>query len=166
MRVSGAGARVGVAGPRLGGLSVSGRCRRFGRSAAGEIHDEVGDDLDAVIEAAGLRHLQSQRQDQRVGVPVVAPGEDLRQELFKRRRAQFGQHGDRGGRGSRPSQDLHVAVDRNGDVWTGSMFTDRVVRLVPGTGEFIERNGQPHGAGTHKGCPYMFLTRCCSRIAT
>ena len=59
-----------------------------------------------------------------------------------------------------------VAVDRNGDVWTGSMFTDRVVRLVPGTGEFIERNGHPHGAGTHKGCPYRFLTRCCSRIAT
>ena len=31
-----------------------------------------------------------------------------------------------------------VAVDKNGDVWTGSMFTDRVVRLNPATGEFIE----------------------------
>jgi streptogramin lyase len=31
-----------------------------------------------------------------------------------------------------------VAVDRKGDVWTGSMFTDRVVRLIPDTGEFME----------------------------
>ena len=31
-----------------------------------------------------------------------------------------------------------VHVDRNGDVWTGSMYTDRVVRLDPETGEFIE----------------------------
>ena len=31
-----------------------------------------------------------------------------------------------------------VAADKNGDVWTASMFTDRVVRLTPETGDFIE----------------------------
>ena len=31
-----------------------------------------------------------------------------------------------------------VAVDRNGEAWTGSMLNDRVARLNPKTGEFVE----------------------------
>jgi len=31
-----------------------------------------------------------------------------------------------------------VTVDRNGDAWTGSMSTDRIVRLNPASGEFVE----------------------------
>ncbi|MGB9367523.1 MAG: hypothetical protein WCE79_16060 [Xanthobacteraceae bacterium] len=31
-----------------------------------------------------------------------------------------------------------VTVDKNGEAWTGSMTTDRIVRLKPETGEFIE----------------------------
>jgi streptogramin lyase len=31
-----------------------------------------------------------------------------------------------------------VTVDKNGDAWTGSMLSDRVTRLNPKTGEFVE----------------------------
>jgi streptogramin lyase len=31
-----------------------------------------------------------------------------------------------------------VATDRNGDVWIGSMMSDRIVRLDPVTGQFTE----------------------------
>jgi streptogramin lyase len=31
-----------------------------------------------------------------------------------------------------------VTVDKNGEAWTGSMSTDRVLRLNPASGEFIE----------------------------
>jgi streptogramin lyase len=31
-----------------------------------------------------------------------------------------------------------VTVDKNGEAWTGSMSTDRILRLNPDSGEFIE----------------------------
>ncbi len=31
-----------------------------------------------------------------------------------------------------------VALDKNGDAWTGSMLNDRVARLNPQTGQFVE----------------------------
>jgi streptogramin lyase len=31
-----------------------------------------------------------------------------------------------------------VALDKNGDAWTGSMLNDRVLRLDPQTGKFTE----------------------------
>jgi virginiamycin B lyase len=31
-----------------------------------------------------------------------------------------------------------VTVDKNGEVWTGSMSTDRVLRLDPKSGQFVE----------------------------
>lgn len=31
-----------------------------------------------------------------------------------------------------------IAAGKTGDVWTASMFTDRVVRLTPETGEFVQ----------------------------
>jgi len=41
-----------------------------------------------------------------------------------------------------------VAVDKNGDAWTGSMLSDRVSRLDPKTGQFTEYccRGRPHPA--------------------
>ena len=32
----------------------------------------------------------------------------------------------------------YVTADKNGDVWTGGMNTDRVVRIIPKTGEIVE----------------------------
>ena len=31
-----------------------------------------------------------------------------------------------------------IALDRNGDAWTGSMLSDRVLRLDPKSGRFVE----------------------------
>ena len=31
-----------------------------------------------------------------------------------------------------------VALDKNGEAWTGSMSTDRILRLDPKTGQFVE----------------------------
>ena len=36
------------------------------------------------------------------------------------------------------SQPYDVALDKNGDVWTGSMLNDRVVRLDPKTGKTVD----------------------------
>ena len=31
-----------------------------------------------------------------------------------------------------------VTIDRNGEAWTGSMSTDRILRLDPATAQFVE----------------------------
>jgi virginiamycin B lyase len=31
-----------------------------------------------------------------------------------------------------------VTIDRNGDVWSGGEYNDRILRLNPATGEFVE----------------------------
>ena len=31
-----------------------------------------------------------------------------------------------------------IALDKNGEAWTGSMLTDRILRLDPKTGQFTE----------------------------
>jgi streptogramin lyase len=36
------------------------------------------------------------------------------------------------------TQPYDVALDKNGDVWTGSMLNDRVVRLDPKTGKTVD----------------------------
>jgi streptogramin lyase len=36
------------------------------------------------------------------------------------------------------SAPYHVAPDKNGDVWAGSMWTDRVTRLDPKTGQLTD----------------------------
>ena len=36
------------------------------------------------------------------------------------------------------SQPYDVALDRNGEAWTGSMLTDRILRLDTKTGQFTE----------------------------
>ena len=36
------------------------------------------------------------------------------------------------------AQPYDVVTDKNGEVWTGSMLSDRVSRLNPKTGEFVE----------------------------
>jgi virginiamycin B lyase len=36
------------------------------------------------------------------------------------------------------AQPYDVVLDRNGEAWTGSMLSDRVSRLDPRTGEFVE----------------------------
>ncbi|HEX9444743.1 MAG TPA: hypothetical protein VGA73_11520, partial [Candidatus Binatia bacterium] len=36
------------------------------------------------------------------------------------------------------SAPYHVVPDKNGDVWAGSMWTDRVTRLDPRTGQFTD----------------------------
>ena len=36
------------------------------------------------------------------------------------------------------SQPYDVMTDKNGEAWTGSMLSDRVSRLDPKTGEFVE----------------------------
>jgi len=36
------------------------------------------------------------------------------------------------------SAPYQAVADKNGDVWTGSMFTDRIIRLNPNNGEVTE----------------------------
>ena len=36
------------------------------------------------------------------------------------------------------AQPYDVVTDKNGEAWTGSMLSDRVSRLNPKTGEFVE----------------------------
>ena len=107
--------RQQVGGGKTGSVPQR-RLRRTACAVARQIRHEVGDHLDPVVEAAGLRHLQPQRQGQRVGVPVVALREDLRQQRFQRRRTQRREHGDRPGRRRRPSPERHRPLDGDAGV--------------------------------------------------